>query len=131
MDACGIKSPPRTVPIRDFSTEWERCREYLAPAVDPTWTLEAVELELRERRAVFWPMERSAVVTQVMQYPNGRVLRIWLAGGDLDELRHFLPAADNYARSEGCVAVEIEGRLGWERVLPGYVKRRVVLVKEL
>ena len=95
------------------------------------WTLEAVEAEIRAGRAVLWPMQRSAAVTQIHEHPNGRVLRLWLAGGDLDELRHFLPAADNYGRMMGCMAVEIEGRPGWERVLEGYKKRRVILVKEL
>lgn len=117
--------------MTDFNAEWTRCRGYLEPAVDETWTLEAVEHEVREQRAVFWPMERSAVVTQIHAYPRGRVLRIWLAGGDLVELTHYLKAADNYARAEGCIAIEVEGRPGWERVLKDYSKRRVVLVKEL
>lgn len=111
--------------------EWERCRRYLEPAIDEAWTLDAVEAEILVGRAVFWPMERSAVVTQIHSYPKGRVLRIWLAGGDLDELLHYLPAADGYAREQGCIAVELEGRVGWERVLEGYRKRRVVLSKEL
>lgn len=114
-----------------FEAEWERCKSHLEGALGGLWSLGAVEREIREHRAVFWPLEKSAVVTQVHAHPNGRVLRIWLAGGDLDELLHFFPAVDEYAREQGCVQVEIEGRPGWERVLPGYEKRWVVLVKEL
>ena len=44
---------------------------------------------------------------------------------------HSLPVADNYGKLVGCKRVRIEGRPGWERVLTGYTKRRVVLVKEL
>jgi hypothetical protein len=119
--------------MTDFDSEWERCRQYLEPALDHAWTIDAVEAEIRQNRATLWPMERSAAVTALHEYPNGRVLRLWLAGGDLDELRHFMPAADNYARWQGCIAVECEGRVGWERVLPahGYTKRRVVMVKML
>lgn len=117
--------------MADFEAEWERCKRHLGGALAGLWTLDAVEQEIREARAVLWPLERSAVVTQIHAHPNGRVLRIWLAGGDLDELLHFLPAADAYAREQGCIQVEVEGRPGWERVLAGYAKRRVILVKEL
>lgn len=116
---------------KEFGAAWERCKKHLSGALAGLWTLEAVEQEIRAGRAVFWPMERSAVVTQIHEHPTGRVLRIWLAGGNLGELLHFLPAADNYARTQGCKQVEIEGRPGWERVLPGYAKQRVILVKEL
>lgn len=115
----------------EFEAEWARSKEHLSGALAGLWTLEAVEQEIRAGRAVLWPMERSAVVTQIHAHPNGRVLRIWLAGGDLEELMHFLPAADEYAREQGCDWVEIEGRPGWEKVLAGYEKRRVILVKEL
>lgn len=111
-------------------TEWDRCSGYLEEACEG-WTLDAVRAEIDAGRAVFWPMAKSAVVTQVLEYPKARVLRIWLAGGDLEEIKYFLPAADNYARSVGCSEIEVEGRLGWERVLTGYEKRRVILVKEL
>lgn len=114
-----------------FDEEWERCKEYLSDALTDGWTLDAVEHEIRQQRAVLWPMEKSAAVTQINEYPNGRVLRLWLAGGDLDELLKFLPAADAYGKWQGCIAIELEGRPGWERVLPGYTKRRVVLTKGL
>lgn len=111
--------------------EWDRCSAWLKSALDEFWSLDAVLQEIESGMAVFWPMEKSAVVTQVHQYPNGMVLRIWLAGGDLVELKKFLPAADNYAKSIGCTAIEIEGRCGWEKVLTGYRKERVILVKEI
>jgi hypothetical protein len=117
--------------LADFDANWERCKPFLAPAIDEAWTLEAVEQEIRAGRAILWPMERSAAVTTVQVVPKGRELLVWLAGGDLDELLHFLPVADIYGREQGCKTVRIEGRPGWERVLTGYTKRRVVLVKEL
>lgn len=117
--------------MRDFDSEWTRCKSWIEAALDEAWTIDAVEREIRLGRAVLWPMERSAAVTQLHEYPKGRVLRLWLAGGDLKELLHFLPAADNYARAQMCIAIECEGRPGWERVFKQYDKRRVVLVKEL
>lgn len=112
-----------------FDAEWERCRPYLEPACSDGWTIDAVENEVRQQRATFWPMPNSAAVTQIAAYPNGKVLRVWLAGGDLDELTHFLPAGENYARTQGCIAVEMEARPGWERVLKDYRKHAVILTK--
>jgi hypothetical protein len=117
--------------LADFEVEWERCKPLLKDALAGLWTLDAVEQEIREGRAVLWPLERSAVVTQIHSHPNGRVLRLWLAGGEMVELMRYMPAVDNYALAQGCIAVEIEGRPGWERVLKDYTKRRVILVKEL
>jgi hypothetical protein len=117
--------------LADFDANWERCKPYLAPAVDEAWTIDAVEQEIRAGRATLWPMANSAAVTVIQEMPNGRELLVWLAGGELDELLHFLPSAGNYGKSVGCKRVRIEGRPGWERVLTGYTRKRVVLIKDL
>jgi hypothetical protein len=112
-------------------SEWERAKHHIAPALDG-WTLEAVESEIEQGRARLWTTENSAAVTQLHEYPAGRVLRLWLAGGDLDELRGLHDSiAERYAREQGCVRIEIEGRPGWERVFQGYRKTRVILTKEV
>ena len=111
--------------------EWERCKCYLEAALDGTYTLEDVWHEIEQRNAQFWPLTRSAVVTQIIRHPQCKVLRIWLAGGELDELLRFVSAADNYAREQGCARVEIDGRKGWSRVLPGYDIERVTLTKDV
>lgn len=117
--------------MSDFDAEWERCKTFLEPACEDGWTIDAVEQEIRSRRASLWPLENSAGVTQVQDRPNGRILLIWMAGGDLDELLHYLPAMETYARVQGCDAIEVNGRAGWERVLPGFTRKSVVLTREL
>jgi hypothetical protein len=112
-------------------SEWERCRHWLDLALDGTHSIEDVRAEIEAGRAQFWPMPESACVTVVQDYPKGRALRVWLAGGDLDDLVKHLPVLDNYGREQGCGAIELEGRRGWERVLPGYRATRVVLRKEI
>lgn len=54
---------------------------------------------------------------------GGRQAHRWL-GPCLEELEGHLKAA-------GAVAIEVEGRRGWRRVLPGYREARVVMMKEL
>lgn len=112
-------------------SEWDRCRYWLDAALDGTHTIEDVRAEIENGTAQFWPMPKSAAVTLVQDYPRGRVLRVWLAGGDLEDLRKHLVVLDNYGREQGCCAIELEGRKGWERVLPGYRATRVVMRKEI
>ena len=116
----------------DFDRKWAEFAHHLEPALDGSFTLADVEELIRaDPNVVFWPLKRSAVVTEILHYPALRSCRVWLAGGDLDELLHFLPALDNYARSEGCTRIELDGRKGWHRVLEGYEFQRVTLTKDL
>lgn len=63
--------------------------------------------------------------------PMGNTLRIGLAGGDLEELQQVEIEIDLYARRIGFERIEIVGRDGWLKTLPGYKKAAVVLRKEL
>lgn len=86
---------------------------------------------IAEGAAQFWPGERSAGVTEIVDYPRATVLRIWLAGGDLDELREMHDAACDWGKTQGCHMVQILGRDGWARALDGYEKVHVVMGKKL
>lgn len=110
--------------------EWDRCAPYLEPALDGC-SLEDVHAAIRDGRARLWPLERSAAVTEILRYPRLRALRVWLAGGDLDELRRNMGTLDAYARACGCDRIEVDARKGWQRVLTDYEMTRVVLTKEL
>jgi hypothetical protein len=71
--------------------------------------------------------EHSAAVTCAF----GKSLRIGLAGGDLDELLDIEQDICDYARSHDFDSIEIIGRPGWERILPGYRRTAVLMRKEL
>lgn len=107
---------------------WDIKKHHLEPALDGCYTLEEVWHEINNNKAQFWPLPNSAVVTQVLEYPRRRVLRIWLAGGDMDELRFALSGhAVDYARERGCSVIEVDGRKGWVKVLDGFTETRRVL----
>ena len=70
-------------------------------------------------RADFWVGEKSVAVCG-MQRPLGlREYHVWLAAGDLDELRKMEAAATTYAIEQGCERIVVHGRKGWKRAL-GY-----------
>lgn len=103
--------------------EYERCWPWLVETLkrNPTHNKEHLWQRLIERRALFWPGERCAMVTEVKNYPTGfRVFHGWLAGGDLDEIVARIPQLENFAQRNGCHRATIDGRRGWQRVLDGY-----------
>lgn len=111
---------------------WNAKRHILEPALEKGYSLDDVWHEIEQNRAQFWPLPNSAVVTQVLKQPQRNVLRIWLAGGDMDELQFALSGhAVDYARERGCSVIEVDGRKGWSRALKGFQETRRVLEMEL
>jgi hypothetical protein len=121
----------------DFETEWARCGPWIEAALahaGGTHTLADVKAMVcdPDHPVRFWAGQRSALVTEVQTWPNTTTLLLWLAGGDLAELRDELrPMAEAWGRDQGCERVMIVGRPGWARALPGYAVQAVVCGKEL
>lgn len=82
-------------------------------------------------KAQFFSMPNSVIITEIVDYPQKSVCRIWLAGGDMDELLEGEKHVAELAKSHGCQGMEIIGRKGWERTLTDYKPTAVVLVKDL
>lgn len=116
--------------------EWNRCVPWLEAALEKsgnTHTIWDVWTKLSNGEAQFWPAPSWAAVTQLADYPRKKVLRIWLAGGNLDDLlKEGLPTAYDFAQQHGCSAVEVEGRGGWAKKLKnyGFQQERILLSKK-
>ena len=118
-----------------FWDEWRRLRHHILAALEHaggTHTEHDILDLLRNDQAQFWPAENSAMITEIVGSPNGSHCRIWLAGGEYDELRglerdRVIP----WARSRGCRRIELVGRKGWARRLKDYDEVAVVLAKEI
>lgn len=102
--------------------EWNRCRGWIEAALEyshGTHSIEDIERAIIEERAFLLAGEKSAFVCEVETHPQMRVLHIWLAGGDLAELKSADSQMDDIARNLGCTRITISGRCGWERALRG------------
>lgn len=111
--------------------EWKRCAPWLERALDGTYAIQDVWTDVWAGRAQFWPLERSAAVTRIHDYPQASVLRIWLAGGEMDDLLANMWRLEEFARETGCKAIELEGRKGWERVMPDFRLVSVTLRRDI
>ncbi len=126
---------PRPIATTDtcWSDEWRRAWPLLAPAAALAGTHDAADVKAAcmAGRAQLWPAADAAGVTELAAYPRLRALRLWLAGGRRETLAGMLPAVEAFAARRGCTRIEILGRGGWERALPGFRRRAVLLVKEI
>jgi len=118
-----------------FWDEWRRLRHHILAALEHaggTHSEDDVLDLLRAGQAQFWPAANSAMVTEIVGYPQGSHCRIWLAGGEYDELRALeRDMVIPWASSVGCRRIELVGRKGWARRLNDYQEVARVLAKEI
>ena len=130
------------VPPDHVDQVWPIYRPLVAPALLRTREMDAETVrrlakEGRLQLWIAWDFEAkealAGAATDVYEGPLRRIGRVVLCGGRLRNLWiHLLAQLEEWARDEGCVALEITGRKGWARALPdGYQATSYTFQKEL
>ncbi|SCW57000.1 hypothetical protein SAMN02927924_01433 [Sphingobium faniae] len=110
-------------------------------ADDPLESLDEVMAGIEDGSLVAWVAtegERlhSVTVVEILEGGKGRQCFIRHCaradgGSHLRDWLGFLPVIEDWAASQGCMSIELIGRAGWERVLPDFQKKAVLLRKVL
>lgn len=74
---------------------------------------------------------KALAVTTFVQYPQIKTCRVMLGAGNLDLIVKNIEPIAEWAKALGCVAIEMSGRDGWERILTDWTKTHIVMRKEL
>lgn len=116
--------------------ELARCRAFLEPALrrnGGTHEWGDVAGLVLDGKAQLWPAKDAAMVTELVTYPRKKVLNLWLGGGKLSRLLDMGASIEVFAQSQGCDAITIHGRRGWERALKANGARALhtTLIKEI
>ncbi len=126
------------VPSEDVEFIWSQVKPLLEKALDETYTIGDIYKGLLDDRMqlfISWNDDRveSAVVTEIAQYPQSKVLRYFLAGGtNLDNwLERIQKVIEKFAKKENCTHLEVAGRKGWVRKLKGFRVKAYLLNKEI
>ncbi len=126
------------VPSEDIEFIWSQIKPLLEKALDETYTIDDIYKGLIDDRMqlfISWNDERveSAVVTEIAQYPQSKVLRYFLAGGvNLENwLERIQKVIEKFAKKENCTHLEVAGRKGWVRKLKGFRVKAYLLNKEI
>ena len=116
---------------------FERLAPQIQRALDRSWgyTLEDIRRGIESGAMQLWDAPASALVTKVIQRPQGLELFFFLAAGDLDEIKALYPIVMEWARLLGCDRAYFVGRRGWERSFltreEGWTTTDVVFSKEI
>ena len=74
----------------------------------------------------------AAMVTQVVTYPQKRVLRIIALGGEgFKKIKEFTPMVESFAVRLECSSLELWGRKGWKKLLPDWKSSYIVYTKDI
>jgi hypothetical protein len=95
--------------------------DLIRAAIEQTYepyTVEEVVAEIEKGHATLFAGETSVMVCTMHRHNDEMSGHVWLAGGDLEELRDVLrPQAEEWARANGAAYATIDGRRGWVRTL--------------
>lgn len=80
--------------------------------MDMRWLLGQCQLG----NAMFFDVEQACAVAQVIPSGENRICMVLVVAGTMDGVREIEPMIVEYARENGCQAVQMIGRPGWERV---------------
>lgn len=125
------RNPQRDEPV---GAALDRCRPWLQAALDRsngTHEWQDVLALLEAGKAQFWPGNEAAMVTEILRHPRKSVMHIWLAGGDMAELLRMVPDVEIFGKMNGCEAIALDGRTGWQRVLKDWGVGGVSMFKEI
>ena len=101
-------------------SELDRCRPWIEDALEycnapPSYS--DIFQSISEGRMQLWPAPRGCMVTEIVIYPRKKVLNIFLAGGELDQLLDMNSDMNAWAKQQGCTGGTLTGRVGWKKVL--------------
>ena len=126
------------VPSEDLEFIWSQVAPLLEKALDETYSIKDILYGLANDRMqlfISWNDNRveSAVVTEIAQYPQAKILRYFLAGGrNLENwLERIQEKIEKFAKQNKCTHLEVAGRKGWVRKLKGFSVKAYLLNKEI
>ena len=125
------------VPKEDLHIIWNEIEPLIKKALDDCYTADDILKGLVfEKFQLFISWENkveSAVVTEVAQYPQKKILRYFLAvGNNINNwLEPIQEKIEKFAKLNNCNSIEVAGRKGWARKLKGYEQKIYLFSKEL
>jgi len=103
--------------------EMQRLRhvmERALPYTHRTHEINDLALLVLQGRARLWTTANSFCIVERVVYPRQTNYHVFLAGGDMDELRGLHEEIIAAAKADGAGAVTLTGRRGWVKALAAW-----------
>ena len=123
----------------NLQEELIRCRDWIQSALEKggdTHDFKHIVDGVQSGHMQLWFGVNGCAVTEIIVYPNKKVLHVFLAGGDqghgIEQITDMHDDAVEWGKAQGCDGMTIAGRKGWQRVLEsrGWRQQFTTLVKE-
>lgn len=86
-----------------------------------THTRQDIADGLTTGRFQYWGDDECCLVTEIVEYPQKRVLHLFIAAGKLSKLLdEYLPRVKEFARENGCSSLTSVSRKGFLKRFPAY-----------
>jgi hypothetical protein len=130
----------RSIPRAELRKYWPKALPILQPALDrlgDRYTAKDICDRLADGRMQLWAAEfddavTTAAITQVITYPSCKAMNIFaVAGKGYGLWEDWIAEVCAWAKTTGCRYVEIQGREGWKKLLPGFRETGIILIKEI
>lgn len=82
-----------------------------------THTVDDIVVMVMTGRLLWWSLPNSFIITEIITYPQTKHFHVFLAGGDLTEIKECVPRLAAAAKLNGCSQVTLSGRRGWINAL--------------
>lgn len=88
---------------------------------------------VERHEAQWWETDRAVIITEIDGAPRAKVLRFWLATGELEEVIALSRGVLEWGKRIGCTQATFAGRRGWEKVLgaEGWSPKLIVMTREI
>ena len=116
-----------------------RCREWIQSALNKggnTHEFKDIVDVIISGNMQLWLGANGCAITEIVVYPNKKVLHVFLAGGDkglgIEQITDMHDDAIEFGKQQGCVGMTVTGRKGWKKVLQsrGWSEQFTTLLKE-
>ena len=94
-------------------------------------TRESVWAKVESRDTLFFPYEQSAALVCSIPKGDTKICQIWMGAGRMQDMRELHALITDWARETGHTEMEIVGRRGWLRAIPGYRERCIMMARPI
>ncbi len=130
MSTTQETSVPQVPSEEEWVVRWRFAEPLIRKALKHTDCYNIKDVEEGIKKGVFhlWTGEKSAIITEIIEYPRLRAINLLFCGGDYKELQSMLPSIEQFAKHFGCKRLYGGGRKGWLRKLKhlGFVQEYMI-----
>ena len=79
------------------------------------YNLSDIKEKIHQGMFHIWGGKNSVMITEIVEFPQVKVLNLLFCGGDYKELEAMMPSFEQFAKHFGCKRIYGGGRKGWLR----------------